>query len=276
MPNFRHAQIRGATRPWLSSAVLVASLQIPGAAQAHEFWLDMVDFKPKVSQSVPIVFRNGEKFLGDSYPYLRKGARRFTVVDSRGEHRVKAIEGDDPAAEFTFAAPGLAIVVYQGAPEEVDFDTFAKFEASLRNEGLDHIVEAHRKAGKPEMKIKESYARCTKALVKVGPGQGGDKAVGLPLEIVAERNPYLLTPGEGLPVRVLHVGRPLPGATVRVFNRADPQSPRSVKTDAEGRAVAELPLPGEYLLNAVHMLEPAKGEKAHWSSLWASLTFARP
>ncbi len=259
----------------VAGALLTGSAQFAGRAEAHEFWLDVIDYKPKVSQSVPIVFRNGERFLGDSYPYLRKSARRFTVIDSRGEHRIKAIEGDDPAAEFTFAVPGLAIVVYQGAPEDVVFDTFAKFEASARNEGLDHILEAHRQADKPAVKIKEIYARCTKALIKVGHGQGSDKAVGLPLEIVAERNPYELAPGEGLPVRVLLAGRPLAGATLKVFNRADPLSPRSLKTDADGRAIAELPLAGEYLLNAVYMSEPAKGEKAHWSSLWASLTFVR-
>lgn len=259
----------------LLASALAAIWFDAATAQAHEFWLEVVDFRPKASASVPVVFRNGQNFLGDSYPYLRHGARRFSVIDKRGERRIKAIEGDDPAAEATFPTPGLAIVVYQGAPEDLVYESFAKFEESVRYEGLDRIVDAHRQAGKPEAQIKERYARCAKALVKVGDGQGSDKAVGLPLEIVAGANPYGLKAGEGLPVQVLYAGKPLPAAVIKIFNRSDPQSPRSINADAAGRAVIELPNTGAYMVHAVHMLEPAPGEKAHWSSLWASLTFVR-
>ena len=275
------------TRPSFRSYPHLASLGLalaamlsaarPEPAAAHEFWLEVVDLKPKIADTIPVVFRNGQNFLGDSYPYLRKSARRFSLIDKRGERPIKAIEGDDPAAEIKFTSPGLAIVVYQGAPEDVVFDTFAKFEDSVRYEGLDAIPEVHRRAGKPEVKIKERFTRFAKALVAVGSSEGSDRATGLPLEIVAEKNPYELPAGEKLPVLVLYQGKPLPGAVVKVFHREDPQSPRNFKADADGRAQLELVKPGRTLVHAVHMLEPEANPKdqAHWSSLWASLAFSR-
>jgi Domain of unknown function (DUF4198) len=244
---------------------------------AHEFWLDAVKYTPKAGDVVPIVHRTGQKFLGDSYPYVKAWSKRYAVVDARGERPVKAIEGDDPASEITFKTTGLSIVVYQGTPDPLVFETMEKFDSYLDDEGLEWVKEKHRALKKPETKILEMFARCAKALIQVGAGGGGnDRAVGLPLELVAERNPYELGQGELLPVRLLHEGKPLAGALIKVFHLKDPELPRRYRTDVEGRAKVPLPFAGEYLLNAVHMLQVAPKDKADWSSLWASMTFARP
>jgi uncharacterized GH25 family protein len=141
---------------------------------------------------------------------------------------------------------------------------------------LEPIVEAHRKANKPMTAIRELYARCAKALVRVGGGDGLDRSVGLPLELVAEANPYTVPAAERLVVRVLHLGRPIAGVLVKTFNRDDPEAPRLLRSDAEGRVAIDVSRRGEYLVSAVYMTIPAATEKADWSSLWATLTFARP
>ncbi len=249
----------------------------PTVAAAHEFWIDPVKFVPKAGTTVPIVFRIGQDFKGNSYPFVRALSDRFTVFDGRGERAVKTLDGDDPAAEVAFSTPGLAIIAHQRKPEEVVFETFAKFEDNLIYEGLEPIVEAHRKLGKPRTGIRELYARCAKALVSVGGNvSGADRAVGMPLELVAEKNPYALTATDGLPVRLMHDGKPLAEVLVKAFNRADPASPRLARTDRDGRVTIDVSRPGEYLLSAVHMVAPAQGVKADWISFWASLTFARP
>lgn len=254
----------------------LATFVAAGPVNSHEFWLEAIEYTPKTGASVPIVFRNGQGFIGDSYPYLRKLAKRFTVTDTKGDRGIKAIEGDDPAGEVKFAQPGLAIVAYQSNPETVTFDTFARFLDNLKEEGLEALGALHQQQGKPASGIRELFTRHAKALVQVGNGPGNDRPLGLPLELVAETNPYLAAPGSPITVRLLHNGRPLAGTMLKTFHLKDAQSPRRVRTDAEGRATIELPLAGEYLINAVHMLEPRPADKAHWFSLWASLTFDRP
>ena len=250
----------------------------PAPGCAHEFWLEPVLLTPKVGASVPIVHRIGQNFEGDSYPYVRAWFRRFSHIDARGERPIKGIEGDDPAAEVLGTNRGLSILVYHRNPDEVVFETMEKFGSYLKDEGLERFEKVHTDLGKPQSKIREVYTPCAKALVSVG-GGGNDRPVGLPLELIAERNPYDLGNADNvLPVRLLHEGKPLAGATIKVFNEKDRKSPRRFITDADGRARIELPVRDRYLLGAVHMLAPTPAEqkKADWTSLWASLTFMRP
>ncbi len=260
------------------SCILLAGA---GSAGAHEFWLDPVEFSPKPGARVPIVHRNGMNFLGDSYPYVRAWSKRFSVIDGRGERSIKAVEGDDPAAEVHVPNAGLAIVVFQRAPDVVTYKSVGHFLETLDDEGLETIAAQYRSLTSPPAEIRESYSRFAKTLLDVGAGGGSDRAVGLAMEIVVEGNPYALAADAPVVARVLFEGKPVADAQVKAFNRADPQSPRRARTDAGGRvAIANVPA-GEVLLSAVVMLpgdtkaRDAKN-RADWTSLWASVTFKRP
>jgi hypothetical protein len=245
-------------------------------APAHEFWLEPGDFAPKVGQRVPISIRIGQNYKGTSYPYIRQEYIRFVVVDRRGETPVKGIDGDDPALTLAFARDGLTVLAHHSTAEVLTFETWDKFESYLKLEGLEHIKPLHLQQGKPQAKIVESYVRCAKLMLKVGSGRGADRLTGMPLELVAERNPYDLAPGEALPVRLYYEGKPIGGVQITAFSKSHAQERQLVRTDGEGRARINLPTAGPWLLNAVHMFEPGPRDKAHWLSLWASLTFARP
>jgi hypothetical protein len=199
------------------------------------------------------------------------------VTDQRGETPVKGVDGNDPALDMKFARAGLTIFSHYSTPEILTFDTLAEFEKYLEIEGLQHIKALHLDQGKPQTRIVERYSRCAKLLMNPGGGRGGaDRLTGMPLELVAERNPYELAPGEALPVRLFHQGKPIAGVQITAFSKADPMTRQLVRTDAEGRAQIALPQAGAWLLNAVYMEAPRPDDNAHWMSLWASLTFARP
>jgi hypothetical protein len=243
-------------------------------ATAHEYWLEPADFMPQAGKSVAVRIHVGQNFNANSFPYLRDEYQKFVVAEGRGERPVKATDGDDPLV-VKLTGSGLAIVAGYTVPETLNFDTWEKFEAYLEFEGLQHIAPKHRAQGKPMTGIIEHYVRCAKLLLNVGGGAGDDRAIGMPLELIAERNPYRLAPGEMLPVRLLFNGKPIAGVQISAFNKSDPENRGHVRTDAEGRARIALPAAGPWLVNAVHMVEstiPA----AHWMSWWASMTFARP
>jgi hypothetical protein len=251
-------------------------------ADAHEFWIDPVSFTPAMAAIVPITFRIGSDFRGNTYPYVRSLDRGFQLVTSRGAAPLKTLDGDDPAAEITFRVPGLNILWHRRAREPVVFDTLAKFEETLLDEGLEAIGAEHRAANRPTVKIRELFARCAKALLQVGgaKGSGGDdgadRAVGLPLELVAEANPYTQPREAPLPVRVLLNGKPLANALVKVFAAQDASFAQRLRTDADGRVSVKASVKGDYLISAVHMEKAQPVDKADYVSLWASLTFARP
>ncbi len=241
---------------------------------AHEFWLQPNTYTPAPESKVSIDHNYGQYFKGDGLPYVGEWHQRYVVWDAGKLRKVSGFDGDLPAIQMAFDDDGLKIFGYFGTPEPQVYDTLEKYEKYVRKVGLDHIVDKHRERGKPKTKIRELYARNAKLLLGVGNAQGTDRALGLPLELVAGLNPYRLKPGETLPVSLLYKGSPIEGVAIFTFSAADPKKPVKAVTDANGRAAIALPASGAYLLNAVHMFEPATGEKADWTSLWASLTFA--
>ena len=184
----------------LFAALLGMSLQ--STAVAHEFWLEPANYSPQRGETVPIKIVIGQNFKGNSYPFIREEFRKFIVIDATGEKPVKGVDGDDPAIKPKFTSSGLVVYAHFSTPEPLDFETWEKFEAYLKMEGLDRIAALHKQQGKPSTGIKESYSRCAKLLMNVGKPGGNDRLTGMPLELVAERNPYSLASGERLPVRL--------------------------------------------------------------------------
>jgi len=230
---------------------------------------------PSAGQDVAISLRVGMDFKGNSFPFVREHFRRFAVIDRNGERSVKGIDGDDPALKTKFSRSGLAIFAYHSTPSTTTFDDWAEFEAYLQVEGLEWIKPVHVKFGKPTTGIKESYSRCAKLLLNVGAGPGQDRFTGMPLELVAERNPNEVSEGESLPVRLYYNGKPINDVQITAFSKGEPGNKQKVRTDEHGRAQIMLNSEGPWLLNAVHMIEPPRGDPAHWTSLWASMTLAR-
>ena len=97
--------------------------------------------------------------------------------------------------------------------------------------------------------------------------------LGLPIELVAERNPYALRAGQKLPLRLTFENRPLQGALVVAINRRNPSEKLSARSDNEGRVRFQLRQSGMWLVKAVHMVPAPAGSNAEWASFWASLTF---
>lgn len=264
------------SRPFRILAVTPALVLSFTTAEAHEFWIDPVTFTPAVAQTVPIVLRIGSDHQGNSYPFVRALDRGFQLVTRTGATPLKTLDGDDPASEVTFRVPGLSIIWHRRAPEPVVFDTMAKFEETLQDEGLEAIAVEHRAAGRPLVKIKELFSRCAKALIQVGnSADGTDRAVGLPLELIAGVNPYTHPKEAPLPVFVRLNGKPLGNALVKVFSTGEPGKMQRLRSDAEGRVEIAAAATGEYLVSAVHMAKATAADKADYVSLWASLTFAR-
>jgi uncharacterized GH25 family protein len=104
------------------------------------------------------------------------------------------------------------------------------------------------------------------------PGDGYKTVVGLPLEIVPEKDPYRLQPGEALPVRVLLRGAPAANLELSAASTAPGFAPHVVgKTDAQGRLSIAVSA-GKWRLHTIHM-ERAAGSDVDWESVWTTLTF---
>jgi uncharacterized GH25 family protein len=168
----------------------------------------------------------------------------------------------------------LLVVGYSSNPSAVELPA-DKFNKYLQDEGLDGIAALRARRNETNATAHELFSRCAKSLVLSGsPSEGQvDRRLGFTLELVAERNPYSIHPGEDFPVRLTYENRPLAGALVVAMNRLNPSEKLAIRTDKDGHARFRLRSGGIWLVKAVHMLPATAGANAEWRSYWASLTF---
>lgn len=265
-------------RIWYGMVALLLLLARPAAA--HDFWLEPESFRPRVGSQVPVRIYVGEHFKGNSSPYPER-FERYVYISQGKEQTVPGVLGDDPAGSVPVTAPGVIIIGYRGPRNAVSFDTVEEFERYLVKEGMERVIPLNRQRRKTK-NINEVYSRCAKSLIAAGDlpaaarGHPGDKVLGFRLELIAEANPYAHSRTATIPVRLLFDGKPLAGALIKAFTKAEPQRKLSARTDAQGRATFTLPGSGVWLFTSVHMITPPAEIKADWESLWASLSFALP
>jgi hypothetical protein len=266
------------------AAVSLLAILLAGTpALAHDFWIEPSTYRPAPGDVVKLHLRVGERFVGEVVRRTDANIERFVAAGpgpDAAETPVLGPDGGDPAGLLRVesrAAGGVIVVGYRGRHSSIVLEA-EKFEAYLREEGLERVVAARAKAGASAAPGREIYSRCAKALLLASPDEGGggagfDRALGFTLEIVPEASPFEAKPGESLPVRLLFRGKPLEGALVAALCADAPDARVEARTDAEGRARLALAKPGAWLVKAVHMV-PAEGrDDADWESFWGSLTF---
>jgi uncharacterized GH25 family protein len=257
----------------LSTALIAAPVL------AHDFWIQPVRFQTEVGRPFPLTFQ-----VGHAAARQRWGAsdRIVLVQDLVGRTRrdlrssLRAAGPADLVANF--AVPGLHVIAMQSNYALSDLPAI-RFNDYAKVEGLAAVLAHRRATGATNANGRERYSRRAKALVQVGPQAGVDQSlatrpIGLKLEIVPERNPYVLGPTRMLPIRVVYNGRPLARATVKLTNLDfDARPLETAVTDRAGRASFRVPGNGQWLLNVLWS-EPVKGDpNADYDTTFSSLTF---
>ncbi len=260
----------------IAAALLLA---VAGPLWSHDFWIEPSTFRPAVGTEVALTLRVGQDFSGNGQPYIPAWFSDYRVSGPDGDRAIEGIVGDDPAGGFVATGAGMHVVGYRSTRDFVELapELFRKY---LAMEGLEFVRGLRAERGESEIKAREFYSRCVKSLILAGdgqPGAGFDKVLGYTLELLPERNPYALAPGDDLPLRLVYEGRPLEGALVLAFTRERPEAKIQARTDREGRVRLTLDRPGMWLVKAVHMIPTQPPDsKAQWESFWASLTFELP
>ena len=253
---------------------IVTMLAASAPLAAHDFWIEPTGFKADLGHVLGVKLRVGEEFHGAPVPRSAALIGDFIVVDAAGRRQVVGREGSDPAGMVRVTSPGLIVIGYRSLPSPVTLPA-DKFTQYLKEEGLESVIEARAKSQRSQREGREIFSRAAKSLVRSGAmaAGSGDRALGFPIELVAERNPYQMRVGDSLPVRLTFKNAPLAGALVVAFNQRSPYHKLRMRSDGSGRASFKIEEPGPWMVKAVHMAPAAAGANADWESFWASLTF---
>jgi uncharacterized GH25 family protein len=274
---------------WMLRCCVAAVLYgATAAAAAHDFWLQPSSFALAPGAEAGLAL-----MVGDG------GERRQSPIPARRIARFEAVAPDGTPAPlhgraFRARCTGIHALVLQTDDAAQSHLPAGRFNAYLREEGLQAVIahrERHRLQGDAGA---ERYSRVAKALLAVrGAANGGcapsrgagmapeanaERAFGLPLELVLEPiQPKVggVAERQGLGARVLYRGRPLPGSLVKLTDLARDEAPAATATaDARGAVQFTLPYCGNWRLNVVWSEPAQRGDGIDYETIFSSLVFA--
>ncbi|MFK8080986.1 MAG: DUF4198 domain-containing protein [Granulosicoccus sp.] len=249
-------------------------------AQAHDFWIEPSTFVPEEDQAIDVSLHFGEKFKGDTLPYINALFNDFSVTDQHGRIDIKSVQGNDPAATITTTV-GAQLLGYQSNPQFVTVDA-EKFNKYIEEEGIEYIREVRERRGESNSPAPENFSRCAKALIQSGPAEQEvyRQKLGYTLELIPQKDPYTLKKGDALEFVLLYEGKPIDGLQVQALSKATPDSVQKVRTDANGKARIIVDENGPWLVKVVLILPVPEKQRisngirdAVWESFWASYVF---
>jgi hypothetical protein len=264
---------------YMAAAIL---LGVAAPLVAHDFWIQPLKFAyPAAPQAVPVRIFVGHGAARERWGLTIDRVVQFNSIGPDGlvDRKDRMTLNNGPFdALVQFRQSGAYVLSFQSVPTTSDLP-YLRFNDYVAQEGITPIAMNRRRTGTEKTNGRELYSRRAKAIVQVGPVTPADIArvtrpVGLQLEIVPDRHPNTLNPGDKLPVRVLFDRRPLAGAMVKLTNLDDDAKPvATARTDAAGRAVFTVPARGAWQFNIVWSQVMAGNAAADYRTVFSSLTF---
>ena len=245
-------------------------------SSAHEFWLEPKKFRYAIGEGMKMDFRVGENFEGEFWDLTRHRVERMEIYSSSGQSNalpdVRKTAGNN--LQYKFETGGTYLAVMQSNDAYIEMEA-GKFNAYLEEDGLDYVAAARKKANTSDKPSKENYTRYAKLLVQAGPKTDDTfkKVTGLRVEIIPDKNPYDLKPGDYLQCRILFEGKPSPHTLVKIWNRLNRTTfMQNSYTEDDGTVKFPISTKGGWMVSTVIMI-PNESPGAEWHSLWGSLVF---
>ncbi len=260
---------------------LLAALVLSGmasAASAHDTWLQPRRTTVPPGTIAQIDLTSGDKFATfdvafkpDRIEAARARLNRKIIDVQAGAPEKKSLELRVPLSD-----PGIATIWLSLAPKAIELSR-KEVQHYLDEIDAPSLLAQAWYAGKGSKAWREISAKHAKTFVVVG-RTGRTKAdrswsepVGLPLEIVPEKDPTMLRAGDEFPVRVLRNGAPLADFSLGIVREG--RTNRSFKkTDFAGRAVFKISRAGKWLLRGTE-LRSSNRPATDWESDFTTLSF---
>ena len=254
---------------------LIAFACTTTATVAHEFWIQPGQFRPDNKAVLGFQIRVGDGFPGEIRPRDPTKLVQFFVEGPGGRADIPGVDGRDPAGLVRLADVGVHVACYTSNATNISLDA-AKFEAYLKEEGLEEAITERAKRGESEAVGTESFRRCAKSIFvveKTNAAEVWKKPMGMAFELIPQSDPYALVEGGTLTVQALADSKPQANALVRAQNANDLSTWVTARTDAQGMATITIAKNGVWLINSVNIVRQPEGSETTWLSTWASLTF---
>ena len=262
----------------LAPLIAFALSGVASAAAAHDTWL-----QPRRNSVLPGTIAQIDLASGDKFAAFDAAIKPDRILSARARLNRKTFDVQPGAPEkkslelrVPLSDPGIATIWLSLAPKSVELHRKEVQHYLDEIDAPSLLIQAWY-AGKGSKPWREIYSKHAKTFVLVGRSgrSKGDRSwsepVGMPLEIVPEKDPTALRAGDEFPVRVLRNGAPLADFSLGIVREG--RTNRSFKkTDVEGHAVFKVARAGKWLLRGTELRSSNK-PATDWESDFTTLSF---
>lgn len=263
-------------KPILALSLLICLI---ASAVAHDLFLKFDSFFLEPNAKTTVRLMNGY-FDRSENAVARDRMRDVSIVTPSGD-RVNPPtsdwrdENNSALLSLQTGGAGTYVAGVSTRPREITLKA-AQFNDYLSHDGLPDTLAQRRRDKEIRKSARERYSKHVKAIFQVGESRtGGFKtALGYPVEIIPQQNPYELKVGNTLEVLCVKDGNPVANQFVmagRESNRRVIASP-GVRTDSNGIARVKLAGGGKWFVKFIHMTKLNQAD-LDYESKWAALTF---
>ena len=241
--------------------------------QAHELWLEPINFKFNNKEISKIHINIGQNLMGASFGYYDPHKKSLHLENKNKVINLPQRNGNFPAIQTLILDKGFHIINYETNFEFLKYESLEKFEDFLNKQNFQSALGKLDKNNLPT----ENYKRFAKALMTDGNKDFFIQKPKLDFEIIALNSPY--NSNDNLfEFQLFEKGNPLKNWQITVFSRDKENSYKEIlKTNINGIGIIRVFKNRTYLLSSVKLekanyIEKLK-YKSDWFSFWASLTF---
>jgi uncharacterized GH25 family protein len=256
--------------------LVIMILGISARVEAQDFWLQPDKFFYKTGEESKISFRTGDNLKGQSWDLKKENILKLEINHLTGSGDLKALAkaGEKENLIIPVKEEGTQLIILQTRDALITSEATG-FNAYLKDYGLDEVIAQRKKTGTTESPVNEKYACFLKLMVQVGDAKDETfkNIVGLPIEIVPDKNPFAAKIGDMMHFKILFQGKPLFGAQVKIWNHnGNLTTTQRIFTQQDGTIEMPVSNSGSWLLNVTKMV-PLKSGEGEWKSFRASLMF---
>lgn len=259
-------------------STIICAMLLSANAFAHEYWFEPETFFPAPGQKTVVHLYVGDGLVKDreERPFQVAKTTMFQLFSASSQTlNLKTSLVDEALPVYTFSADraGNYLLAMERNWSYIKLEP-QKFEAYLREDGMEYIIAERERLGESGKEGRERYSRFIKSLLQVGDRQDEayKKTVELKLEITPVENPYSKKVGDKLTFQVFFDGKPLAGKTAFADNRNG--ETQKMTTDREGKITVKIDRKGLWLVRLVVMQRCATScDEADWESFWGAYSF---
>ncbi len=265
-------------RKFIFGVFLCLALILP--TLAHDLFLKPDNFFAKVNGKVSISVFNGT-FQSSEGAVNFARLKDVSVIAPSG-NRTNPKEADFTKVETTSflnlqpSEKGNYVVGLSTMEREIDLEG-KDFNEYLVEDGIPDTLAERKKKKELDKKVRERYSKHVKTIFQAGDRQSDNykTALGYPVEIIPQKNPYILKTGDTFEFLCLKDGKPLANQFV-MTGREDASGKlitgANVRTNKKGIAKIKLDGAGKWYVKFINMTR-LDDPKLNYESKWATLTF---